>query len=469
MRPKLNRQNQLDFSPPPTKETLKYHEKYEAISDVLDANPEILNSVQRDLEEPLKYAKTTGCGGRAATFTSDNVLRILIVMILESMSLRRVTVQIDDNPFLRRFTRIHDKKMMSFTTLDKLKNSIRPETWVEVNRTLASHAVAEELISGETLRIDTTAVPTNIHHPTDSFLLWDCYRVLARLIGRAREIDATVVGAGRLQVKLAKKINQRISRSVGKKNSKERLRKLYSQLIILVDTVLEWSSVIVQRLALAESEESLDDVSNPSASAVIEDIEHYLPLCHVVRDQSWRRVICGESVPNSEKIFSIFEDHTELLKRGKSWADIEYGHMTQIAQTSDKFIVDYEIFRDRPVEHKLLEPAIERHKSLFGSYPETLATDRGYFDGEIVKRLRTKIEVVSVPKSGGKRTEEEINHEHSWEFKQAQKFRAGVEGSISFLKRILGLWRCFSKGWAHYQCTIGLTVLAHNLLNLAVP
>ena len=469
MRPKLDRQNQLDFSPPPTKETLKYHEKYEAISDVLDGNPEILNSVQRDLEEPLKYAKTTGCGGRAATFTSDNVLRILIVMILESMSLRRVTVQIDDNPFLRRFTRIHDKKMMSFTTLDKLKNSIRPETWVDVNQTLASYAVTEELISGEALRIDTTAVPTNIHHPTDSSLLWDCYRVLARLIKHARKIDATVVGNGRLQIRRAKKINQRISRAVGKKNSKERLRKLYSELISLVDTVFDWSSEIAQRLAVAASKGSLDDVSKPSAISVVEDIEHYLPLCQVVRDQSWRRVICEESVPNSEKIFSIFEDHTELLKRGKSWADIEYGHMAQIAQTPNKFIVAYEVFRNRPVEHKLLEPAIERHKSLFGSYPEIIATDRGYYDGETVKRLRTKINVVSVPKSGGVRNEEEINREHSREFKQAQAFRAGAEGSISFLKRMLGLWRCFTKGWAHYQCTIGLTVLAHNLLNLAMP
>ena len=89
MRVSLEPQGRLDFSPPPTKETRKYHEKYEAISDLLDSNPEILNLVQGDLEQPLKYAKTTGRGGRSARFTSDNVLRILIVMTAESMSLRR--------------------------------------------------------------------------------------------------------------------------------------------------------------------------------------------------------------------------------------------------------------------------------------------------------------------------------------------------------------------------------------------
>ena len=220
---------------------------------------------------------------------------------------------------------------------------------------------------------------------------------------------------------------------------------------------------------MAASDGELDDVSNPSARSVVEEIEHYLPLCMVVRDQSWRRVICEESVPNCEKIFSIFEDHTELLKRGKSWADIEYGHMTQIGQTSEKFIVAYDVFRDRPVEHQLLEPAIERHKSLFGSYPETLATDRGYYDGATVELLRRKIDVVSVPKSSGTRSEEEITREHSREFKAAQRFRAGIEGSISFLKRILGLWRCFAKGRKHYQSMVGLTVLTHNLRNLSVP
>ncbi len=126
MRQKIDPQHYFDFSATPTRETQKYHARYDAISDLLDANPSILDGIQGDLEKPLSGVETSDCKGRSARFTADNVLRILIVMTLESMSLRRVVVQIDDSGFLRRFTRIHDKRMMCFSTLDKLKNCIEP-------------------------------------------------------------------------------------------------------------------------------------------------------------------------------------------------------------------------------------------------------------------------------------------------------------------------------------------------------
>ena len=112
------------------------------------------------------------------------MLRILIVQSLEGMSLRQTVVRIDDSPALRQFVRLGVKPMMDFTTLDKLKNAIRPATWKRINTELAHHAVGEQKISGDRLRLDTTAVETNIHWPTDSSLLWDTYRVLARLIER---------------------------------------------------------------------------------------------------------------------------------------------------------------------------------------------------------------------------------------------------------------------------------------------
>ena len=284
MRRKLDPQMPLEFTQATTKTTREYHEKYERISEVLDSTPEILTLLHEDLKKPLKYARAAGQSGRScdfttdnvlrivlvmtlesmslrrtvvliddsdflrrftrindqgmmdystldklknsirpetwkrvnsalatfackearisgdrlrvdkADFTTDNVLRIVLVMTLESMSLRRTVVLIDDSDFLRRFTRINDQGMMDYSTLDKLKNSIRPETWKRVNSALATFACKEERISGDRLRVDTTAVETNVHYPTDSALLWDCYRVLARLIAQARELDPVVVG-----------------------------------------------------------------------------------------------------------------------------------------------------------------------------------------------------------------------------------------------------------------------------------
>ena len=104
---------------------------------------------------------------------------------------------------------------------------------------------------------------------------------------------------------------------------------------------------------------------------------------------------------------------------------------------------------------------------LFGEYPETLAADKGYYeDMATVHSLGEKIDLVSIAKKG-KRSVEESRREADPEFRFAQRFRAGIEGTISYLKRILGLFRCFNKGWEHFVSTVGATIFTHNLLILA--
>jgi IS5 family transposase len=199
---------------------------------------------------------------------------------------------------------------------------------------------------------------------------------------------------------------------------------------------------------------------------VIAELEHFRSLGLKVTDQARRRVLHGEKVPNDEKLFSIFEPHTELLKRGKASKPIEFGHMISIQQVEEKFITDYQVFEKKPIDYTLIEPALDRHRSVFGSNPDELSADKGFYENfEKIKELEAEIEVVSIGKKG-KRTKKESEREHTDEFRSAQKFRAGVEGSISFLKRILGLWRCMSKGWERYGATVGATVFVHNLLVL---
>ena len=124
------------------------------------------------------------------------------------------------------------------------------------------------------------------------------------------------------------------------------------------------------------------------------------------------------------------------------------------------------MFPKRPAEPPLLERALAQHRELFGCLPEQLAADKGYYEGQIVASLRKDIETVSIAKKG-KRTPQETAREHDPLFRHAQAFRAGVEGTISFLKRVLGLARCFNKGWKNFQATVGATIFTHNLLILA--
>jgi IS5 family transposase len=393
---------------------------------------------------------------------------MVIVQQLEAESQRGLVIRIDDSWFLRRFVGIHNGKMMDFSTYCRLKNCIRPTTWKRINRALSAAAVAAGHVSGEALRCDTTAVETNIHYPTDSSLLWDVYRVLARLVRAARELDPEIGGDRRLHERTAKRHATWISRKASKKQGVSAAMKgHYEALFGLVEGLLDWADEVATMLRQALAQNAYDYDDALAAELIVADLEHYLPLGRRVLDQARRRVLHGEVVPAADKLYSIFEPHTELLVRGKAGKPVEFGHMVHLQQVEEKYISDYEVFLRKPNEPALIDPALERHRTLFGSDPNELSADKGYYESmEKIARLGKTIEVVSIGKKG-RRSEAEIRREHGEAFKAGQRFRAGIEGSISFLKRALRLARCFNKGWDHFVATVGATVFAHNLLVLA--
>jgi len=466
LRPKFEAQGELAFLTSNLKLTREYYAKYEAISKILDRNPEILDLAHRDLRQAL----ITSNGSRPAQirFTTEHGLRLLLVQSLEGLSLRQTVVRVDDSPALRQFVRIGTRPMMDFTTLDKLKNALRPATWKQINAALARQAVGEKRITGERLRLDTTAVETNIHWPTDSSLLWDSYRVLARLIERARAIDAAAVGSGRVHLRRAKREALAITRRAAHKGQKPRsLQRPYRRLLGRVERICTWAASVAYGLAEGIESQRYGEWAHAQAEVLVEEIAHFYELAEQVLDQARRRVLHGESVPNDQKLFSLFEPHTELLKRGKAGKEIEFGHMIQIQQVGEKFITDYAVYARKPVEHALLQPALARHRELFGADPSELSADKGYYQSmEALHALEKKIAVVSIAKKGP-RTPAETARERDPLFRHAQAFRAGVEGTISFLKRVLRLARCFNKSWENFVATVGQTIFAHNLLVLA--
>ncbi len=468
MRPKKNTQSELNFQPSNLEITNEYYAKYDRISAILDENPGIVDAIHNDLAQALEEAAGEDRHGAEFKYTSDTVLRILLCQIIEGCSLREIVIRIDDSNFLRFFVRIYNGPMIDFTTFCRLKNQIKPGTWKQVNELLSRAAIEERLIDGQRLRLDTTAVETNIHWPTDSSLLWDTYRTLARLIEQIRELDPDAVGNRRLLIKKVKRLQQKIARKASKHcSTSATLEPLYIQLIRLVEDICEWSGVIAVALAGNVVGQRYSVLGQATMEFLLQQVVHYRALGEQVIDQARRRIIEKEQVPNKEKIFSIFEPHTELLIRGKAGKPIEFGHMIQIGQVDGKFITEYEVFETKPVEYELIQPALEHHKKLFGNYPDTVAADKGYYKSmEQINDLGKTINVVGIAKKG-KRTEEQTQRETDPAFRHAQRFRAGVEGTISFVKRVLGLFRCFNKGWEHYTATVGATILAHNLLILA--
>lgn len=467
MRTKRNNQNEFDFQASHLAITNEYYERYDRIAIILDTNPDIIDAVHRDLKKVLKR-KTADGPGRKCEISSETLLRIVICQSIEGLSLRGTVVRIDDSNYLRRFVGIFNGGMIGHTTLCTLRNAIRPKTWKKINKLLTKDAVENGLISGERLRIDTTAYETNIRWPTDSGLLWDTYRVLARVVESARKIDPEAASDRRLQTKKVKRIHTTIARRSGKKGtvSKE-AKSLYTQLFRLVEVILEWVPTVCERLRSGLSMGAYEFIDSYIVDGVIEQLEHFSLLGRQVVDQAQRRIIDGEKVPNDEKLFSIFEPHTELLKRGKASKPIEFGHMLFIQQVEQKFITDYDVFEKKPTDYSLVDGALEKHQETFGEYPEEFSADKGFYESMAkIEELEELIEVVSIAKKG-RRTEEEAERESSEAFRLGQRFRAGVEGTISVLKRSLGMFRCMSKGWEHYVASVGTTVFVHNLLVLA--
>ena len=449
----------FDFQPATLQLTDNYHKRYRRIDAVLSEVPEVLQRVHADLKKGLE--RVNRVRSRRCQFTSDNVLRLAICQVIEGASLREIVVRVDDSNFLRSFCRFGIDKMMGHTLFCALRNAIRPETWKAINQILAEHAVAKGKITGSELRVDTTACETNIHYPTDSSLLWDVYRTIARLVSAARELDPSIAGGRRLHCKRAKRIHASIHRTVGKHTKAENLKPQYQALLALVEGVLDIGHEVASGLRQPTMASALD------ATSLVAELEHYQKLGARVVDQTRRRVLHGEQVPNDDKLFSIFEPHTELLIRGKAGKPIEFGHMVLFAQTPEKFISDYEACQKKPNEHTLVDGILERHAKMFDALPSTFAADKGFYESALkLTQLEDRIDVVAIGKKG-KRTPAEDEREHCLAFKLGQAFRAGIEGTISFVKRCLRLYRCFNKGWQHYAATIGATVFAHNLLVLA--
>ena len=470
MRTKQTTQPEFVFQlPPAAKITDDYFRRYDFVANFLDGHREIVDRVHRDLRKPLAKAHRKGPQGQSCSFSSDTVLRLCLVKVLECTTYRGAIVRVDDSPRLREFTRIYNGVMMSPATFNRLANAIRPATWKAINQLLTEAAVAEGLITGDQLRLDTTAVETNIHWPTDSGILWDVYRVLDRHVQAIRNLAPGLLSDKRLHAKQAKRLHSRISRTARHKTEKSKAerKRNYGRLIALVEGILGWLPTLCERVRAEVAHSSLSMLDRIALESRVDEIEEVVPRGRQAVDQARRRVIHGEQVPNDEKLFSLFEPHTELLIRGKANKDIEFGHMINICQVESKFITDYEVFEKKPVEHELVDGAIDRHTELFGQPPDVVAADKGYWkDPFTAERLRWKVPLVCIAKKG-RCTEEERAHERRLPFRLGQAFRASVEGSISFLKRMLGLWRCMNKGFDHFVSTVGASVFAHNLLILS--
>ena len=423
----------------------QYRDTYRAISQVLDDNPKILAAVHEDLQ----VLSDGGSEGRDADYTSENILRALIVKHKEGLTYREAVIRIGSDPFLQDFLRLRKRAVMDFTFLSKCFKAIQPQTWKRINELLGQYAVAQKMIRTDVIRTDTTVVESNIHYPTDASLLWDTWRVSARTLNQAREITPGCC-PHRFHSKKIKKLYLYVIRHMPSKSAK-RQRQVKAEFRKLIERVAWMVGVVEEFCNMSHS--------SVEVAALAADLKTYLPAMKKVVQAATRSQIEGQKVPASERVFSIFEPHTELIMRGRREKPVEFGHKTLLSETKEKFITDYEVFELQQPDCELTEPVIVRHEKLFGKRPKVVAADKGFCpEHKKFEALAKLIPTLAIPQRMRDFMDKALV---VW-----QKFRAGIEGTISGLKRAFRLIRCFHRGFKSFSSAVGLGVFCHNLIVL---
>ena len=431
----------------------------EKMSDFLDDHNELVELVRRDLERGLKKPET----GRAG-LTPAQVLRSLILMRVKNWDYRELSERISDGYTLRKFTDFYSQPVPRRNAFNQAFNRLSSATVEKLNDAIVEAAVYDGLEDGKKLRADTTVVETNIHWPTDATLLWDTVRVLTRLIGRLRDIVPKHVPRFPNRKRSARKRMQKLQRMTASQRETQQVS-TYKQLLAITQEVLTNARRTLKATAKSRGKTPTDILA---IEELRKDLADYCPLGDRVVDQARRRILGGEQVPASEKLYSIFEPHTDLIKRGKINKPIELGHKVFLAESANGLITQYRVLDGNPSDEDHVKLSLKNHKKTFDSAPEVFATDRGFDNGDNQKVCdKAGVGCTSIPQRGGKKTAAREAFEKTPEFKDAQRFRAGIEGRISVLFRGRGMKRCLAHGKERFQTFVGFAVLTNNLMKIA--
>lgn len=414
------------------------------IDRILRVHPGMTRRVLQDLGEGSSKA-----AGREG-MTADQVLRVAIVKQVNGFTYDELSFRLPDSRTYRAFCGFGDlEPTPSRSTLQRNIKRIGEETWEALNRIVLSHAKQEGVEDGRRVRVDATVVESNIHPPSDSWLLWDAVRVLTRLLARAqKDFPVTRVPSR------ARRAKRRSLDVLNARNGRTRV-KAYRDLLKVTRETVDYAR---------SAEVELETLPDPAAHSLAAEIRHFVGLSLCVIDQTERRVLHGESVPAGDKVLSLFEDHTDVIVKDRR--DTHYGHKLTLTGGRSGLILDWVVEDGNPADSTLTVRMLERQKEIYGRAPRQAAFDGGFASGANLKAgkalgvqdlafsKRRGIEVLDMARS-------------HWVYRRLRNFRAGIESWISFLKRSFGLDRCVWRSWAGFQRYVGASIVSANLLTLA--
>ncbi|MGH9386152.1 MAG: ISNCY family transposase [Vicinamibacterales bacterium] len=419
----------------------------------------VLDPIVAALEARWTHSRRRGRLGTPA----EVVLRMLLLKHLYRWSFDTLEQEVRTHLVFRGFARVGDRRVPDAKTILKIARVLGAEVIGQVHARVVQLAVTAKVTRGRRLRIDTTVVETPIHYPTDSTLLRDATRVLTRTMQR---VSGVLGGAARVRNRL-RSVGRRvlaIAQASRRETDRPQRVRQYCRLMATARAVLRDADTTVRRIAQRLR------TAGPAAHGVLHRARHTLdtmrPLLRRVLAQTRQRLLGGDThVP--DKVLSIFEPHTEAIRKGKRVKPTEFGKLVTIQEAEGQIISAYEIHAARPADVTLWAPALDRHAQIFGCVPYLAAADRGFASAANEQAaLDRHIHRVVLPRAGPKSAMRRAHERQRW-FRRGARWRVGCEGRISVIKRRHGLQRCLYHGADGFHRWVGLGVIADTLFTIA--
>jgi IS5 family transposase len=428
--------------------------------DRLLADDELFGRVKADLSRRRPHSRTRG---RPST-PVEVILRVLVVKRLYRWSYEQTERFVGDSLVLRQFCRLYWQPVPDDTTLLRWAQLIGPTTLEQLNGRVVELACSLKVTRGRKLRVDSTVIATTIHHPTDSRLLGDGVRVLSRLLRRAKRVlgEQTTLSreAFRTRTRSVRRLAQQVHRLARRKGEEaaEQMKGAYTRLLGIAQQSCRQAERVQAVLAQQDT---------PAAQRLGEQFRHFLPLVGQAIGQATQRVLHGEAVPAAAKLLSLFEPHTQVIQRHKPGHAVEFGRKLWLDEVDGGIVSRYALLDQPGQDQPYLADSLAGHQERFGHPPWLLAGDRGVYS-IANERLAQQagVQRIVLPATGKPSAARRQQERTGW-WRRGFRFRAGIEGRISVLRRGFELDRCRDHGEEAMRRWVGWGILAHNLTKIA--
>jgi len=407
------------------------------IDTILESHPEIIELISTDLTGLIKSSNY----GRKDTPTVEQILRAAIFKEMKNLDYRELEFAQLDSRICATFIKLDLREPFCFQLWQKYISQIKETTLKQILYTVNKIAIEEGFEDIMQVRQDTTVVESNIQHPTNNFLIWSCIKESHRLLEHLKEEVNTLsytnykTGAKKTYFKI----------NVTKQEDKKAVL-FNKQLITFTKCINQVSNIVKKNFRSLEAE------------VWRMGLEKLLPLMYKVYDISYRKEIQGEVVPNDEKIFSIYELHTDIIVKGQR--DVLFGHKINIAGGRSNLILDCEILKGNPSDTSLYQPMMNRIIETYNVIPRDSVTDGGFASKDNIDYSVTT-GIVNTVFNKIKGSMQNVASSKNM-ITRLKKWRSGIEAVISNIKRGFDLHVCNWKGWEHFNSKVLWSMLAYN-------